>query len=118
MNISGFFAGFVVSFLLVWRLAVVLVAFLPVLIIPGLLYGRTLIGLTKKMHAANLKAATIAEQALYSIRTVYSFVAEQRTLTAYSNALETTVKLLGMAVSLSSSMALRVEESFPLDLLR
>ncbi|CAM6028755.1 unnamed protein product [Sphagnum balticum] len=105
MNISGFFAGFVVSFLLVWRLAVVLVAFLPVLIIPGLLYGRTLIGLTKKMHAANLKAATIAEQALYSIRTVYSFVAEQRTLTAYSNALETTVKLgqqMGMAKGLAT----------------
>jgi ATP-binding cassette subfamily B (MDR/TAP) protein 1 len=57
------------------------------------------------MHAANLKAATIAEQALYSIRTVYSFVAEQRTLTAYSNALETTVKLgqqMGMAKGLAT----------------
>lgn len=83
----------------------VIVAFLPVLMIPGLLYGRALIGLARAMQSATLKAATVAEESLSSIRTVYSFVGEQRTVTAYSHALDLTVKAemkMGLAKGLAT----------------
>jgi len=104
MNTASFVSGFAVAFYLEWRLALVLVAFLPVLMIPGLLYGRALIGLARAMHQATLKAATVAEESLSSIRTVYSFVGEQRTLAAYSNALDLTVKA-GLKMGLAKGLA-------------
>ncbi len=93
MNITGFVAGIIVSLLLVWRLGLIVIAFLPVLLIPGYLYGRSLLGLAKKSHTAYLQASVISEQALSSVRTVYSFVGEQRTSASYSKALEPTVSL-------------------------
>ncbi|RHN42192.1 putative xenobiotic-transporting ATPase [Medicago truncatula] len=50
------------------------------------------------------KAGTIAEQAISSIRTVYSFAGESKTIAAFSNALEGSVKLglkQGLAKGLS-----------------
>lgn len=38
-------------------------------------------------------AGTVAEQAISSIRTVYSYVAEHQTLNKFSNALQTTMEL-------------------------
>lgn len=92
------------AFLLSWRLALVLVAFLPALMIPGFLYVRALSDLARKMHVAYLKAATVAEQALSSIRTVYSFVGERRTLIAYSAAMDATVDV-GLKMGLAKGLA-------------
>lgn len=49
--------------------------------------------IARKTRAEYKKASSIAEQAISSVRTVYSFAGEKKTITAYSAALQHTVKL-------------------------
>ncbi|KAF2316200.1 hypothetical protein GH714_041541 [Hevea brasiliensis] len=93
MNASMFFGCYLVGFLMLWRLAIVGFPFIVILVIPGLMYGRTLMGLARKIREEYNKAGTIAEQAISSIRTVYAFVGESKTIAAYSAALDFSVKL-------------------------
>ncbi|KAF3782416.1 putative multidrug resistance protein [Nymphaea thermarum] len=93
MNVSTFIGSYIAAFVLLWRLALVAFPSVVVLIIPGLMYGRILIGLARKMLEEYNKAAVIAEQAISSIRTVYSFVGESRTMAEFSKALDGSVKL-------------------------
>ena len=50
------------------------------LIVLGLLYGRTQTTLANTMHAQYSKSSMIAEQDLSTIKTVYSFVGEQKAM--------------------------------------
>ncbi|EEF44966.1 multidrug resistance protein 1, 2, putative [Ricinus communis] len=105
MNASMFFGCYLVGFLLLWRLAIVGFPFIILLVIPGLMYGRTLMGLARKMREEYNKAGTIAEQAISSIRTVYAFVGESKIISAYSSALECSVKL-GLKQGLAKGLAI------------
>ena len=67
--------------------------FVILLIIPGVMYGRIVVGTSGKLNEAYNIAGNIAEQALSSIRTVFAFVGEERTMTKFSDALNVTVKL-------------------------
>lgn len=89
---------------MVWRVAVILVAFSPLLIIPGLIYGRTLTTLARRMQATYSVSATIAEQAISSIRTVYSFVGEDKTKKRYSESLDFSVRM-GVKMGLAKGLA-------------
>lgn len=62
-------------------------------IVPGLLFGKLMIGVIMKMIESYGVAGGIAEQAVSSIRTVYSYVAEHETLIRFSNALQKTMEL-------------------------
>lgn len=104
MNASIFLGAYVAAFLMLWRLAIVGLPFALLLIIPGLMYGRTLTGIARKMRVEYNKADAITEQAISSIRTVYSFVAEKRIVSDYSAALEGTVKL-GLKQGLAKGLA-------------
>ena len=75
------------------------------LIVAGLLYGRTLIRIARKTQAEYNKCSIIAEQAVSSIRTVYSFVGESKVLASFSSALEATVKL-GLKQGLAKGIAI------------
>ncbi|CAM6007218.1 unnamed protein product [Sphagnum balticum] len=92
-NMSLFVAGYLLGFLLVWRMALVALPFLPFLLIPGGFYNRAISVLALRMQAAYNKAGTIAEQSVSSVRTVYSFVGEETTVKAYSDSLNQTVEL-------------------------
>ncbi|KAL8124431.1 hypothetical protein AgCh_012176 [Apium graveolens] len=105
MNVASFFGAYVAGFLMLWRLAIVGLPFVVILIIPGLIYGRTLMGIARKMREEYNKAGTIVEQAISSIRTVYSFVGESKTITEYSAALEGTVDL-GLKQGLAKGLAI------------
>eukprot|EP01018_Ginkgo_biloba_P022662 Gb_23626 [translate_table: standard] len=105
MNASTFLGSYFAAFYLSWRLAVVAFPFVILLIIPGIMYGRILIGLARKIHAEYNKAGNVAEQALSSIRTVFSFVGEQRTMAKFSAALDGSVKL-GLKQALAKGMAI------------
>ncbi|WCJ20878.1 ABC transporter family protein [Euphorbia peplus] len=105
MNISLFVGCYLVAFLLAWRLAIVGSPFVVLLVIPGLMYGRTLMVLARKTRDEYNKAGTIAEQAISSIRTVYAFVGETKTISAYSAALEFSVKL-GLRQGLAKGLAI------------
>jgi len=93
MNISNFIGGYIVAFALLWRLAIVGFPFVVLLVIPGFMYGRVSMGLARKIREEYNQAGTIAEKAISSIRTVYSFVGESKTIDAFSEALEGSVKL-------------------------
>lgn len=75
------------------------------LVVPGLLYGRTLLGIARKMRAEYGKAEMIAEQAVSSIRTVYAFVGEKKTISEFSVALQGSVKL-GLRQGLAKGLAI------------
>lgn len=79
--------------------------FVLLLVIPGLIYGKTMMGLARKIREESNKAGTIAEQAISSIRTVYSFVGESKTLDAFSNALQGSLKL-GLRQGLTKGLAI------------
>ncbi|KAK6155142.1 hypothetical protein DH2020_009390 [Rehmannia glutinosa] len=105
MNLSISFGSYVVAFMLSWRLAIVGFPFIVLLVVPGLMYGRSLMGIARKIRDEYNKAGVIVEQALSSVRTVYSFVGESKTIAAYSAALEGTLKL-GMRQGLAKGLAI------------
>ncbi|KAG9450636.1 hypothetical protein H6P81_010601 [Aristolochia fimbriata] len=104
MNASTFFGSYIVSFILLWRLALVAFPFVILLIIPGLMYGRILMGLARKLREEYNRAGTVAEQAISSVRTVYSFVGEDKTMSEFSSALHGSVKL-GLKQGLAKGLA-------------
>ncbi|AES74626.1 putative xenobiotic-transporting ATPase [Medicago truncatula] len=105
MNASMFIGSYIVAFTLLWRLAIVGFPFIVLLVIPGFMYRRTSMGLARKISEEYNRAGTIAEQAISSIRTVYSFTGENKTIAAFSNALEGSVKL-GLKQGLAKGFAI------------
>ncbi|XP_057769484.1 ABC transporter B family member 15-like [Salvia miltiorrhiza] len=105
MNLSTFLGSYVAAFIMLWRLAIVGFPFIVLLVIPGLMYGRALMGIARKIRDEYAKANVIAEQALSSVRTVYAFVGESRTIAAYSAALQGTVTL-GLRQGLAKGLAI------------
>ncbi|KAF8031809.1 hypothetical protein BT93_D0888 [Corymbia citriodora subsp. variegata] len=93
MNTSTFIGSYVAAFLLQWRLTLVGFPFVVLLVIPGLIYGRTLMGLARRVAEEYNKAGTVAEQGISFIRTVYAFVGESKTMSDFSAALEGSVEL-------------------------
>ncbi|KAK2998670.1 hypothetical protein RJ639_022794, partial [Escallonia herrerae] len=105
MNMSTFIGAYIVAFVMLWKLAIVGFPFVVFLVIPGLMYGRALIGIARKMRDEYNKAGTVVEQAISSVRTVYSFVGENKTIAEYSAALQGTVKL-GLKQGLAKGLAI------------
>ncbi|PWA34316.1 ABC transporter family protein [Artemisia annua] len=105
MNLVDFAGGYVVAFILLWRLAIVAIPFIMVLVIPGLIYGRVLMSLSRRIREEYNKAGTVAEQAISSVRVVYSFVGEHKTISEYSAALQGTLKL-GLKQGLAKGLAI------------
>jgi ATP-binding cassette subfamily B (MDR/TAP) protein 1 len=93
MQSSSFISGICFATYFSWRLALVAFPTLLLLIIPGLIYGKYLIYLSKSSMKEYGKANAIVQQALSSIKTVYSFTAEKRIMEKYSEILEKTSKL-------------------------
>ncbi|KAG0476230.1 hypothetical protein HPP92_013071 [Vanilla planifolia] len=101
--LSTFLAGLVVGFISAWRLALLSVAVIPGIAFAGGLYAYTLTGLTSKSRESYANAGIVAEQAIAQVRNVYSFAGESKTLKAYSEAIQQTLKLgykAGMAKGL------------------
>ncbi|KAM3696514.1 hypothetical protein ACJW31_06G044500 [Castanea mollissima] len=80
------------AFILSWRLTLAAIPLSITFIVPGLVFGKIMIGLIMKMIQSYGVAGGIAEQAISSIRTVYSYVGEKETLDRFSRALQTTLE--------------------------
>ncbi|CAF2026657.1 unnamed protein product [Brassica napus] len=78
---------------MLWRLAIVGFPFIVLLLIPGLMYGRSLISITRKIRVEYKEAGSIAEQAISLVRTVYAFGSETKLIAKFSAALEGSMKL-------------------------
>ncbi|CAH2045069.1 unnamed protein product [Thlaspi arvense] len=105
MNASAFVASYIVSFIMLWRLTIVGFPFIVLLLIPGLVYGRTLIDVSRKIREEYNEAGSIAEQAISLVRTVYAFGSERMMLSKFSAALQGSVKL-GLKQGLAKGIAL------------
>lgn len=93
MNLSAFVASYIVGFILLWRLAIIGFPFIVLLLIPGLMYGRALISISRKIREEYNEAGSIAEQAISSVRTVYAFGSEKKMIEKFSAALQGSLKL-------------------------
>ncbi|XP_020683761.1 putative multidrug resistance protein isoform X1 [Dendrobium catenatum] len=104
MNIATFIGSYIAGFVLLWRVALIAFPSVLLLIIPGLIYGRVLLTLSRRIQIQYNKAGQIAEQAISSIRTVYSSVSESPTITSFSSALNSSVRL-GLQQGLAKGLA-------------
>ncbi|CAI9089469.1 OLC1v1024049C1 [Oldenlandia corymbosa var. corymbosa] len=104
MHLSTFVGGYAAAFIMSWRLAIVGFPLVVLLVVPGMVYGRVLMGIARNMREDYSKAGVIVEQAISSVRTVYSFVGETKTVAEYSAALEGTFKL-GLRQGLAKGVA-------------
>nr|CAB3484512.1 unnamed protein product [Digitaria exilis] len=93
MHSTAFISGLAFSIYFSWRLALAAAPLVLLLVIPGLIYGKYLLRLSVKSRHEYAKANFLVEQALGSIKTIYSFTAEKRIIQAYTTLLDGTVKL-------------------------
>ncbi|KAJ8444470.1 hypothetical protein Cgig2_024034 [Carnegiea gigantea] len=93
MQLSSFVSGIAFSAYFSWRLSLVAFPTIILLLIPGMIYGKYLLFLSKKSHEEYSKANKIIGEALSSIKTIYSFTAEKTILDRYSLILDRTMKL-------------------------
>ncbi|CAI5484462.1 unnamed protein product [Closterium sp. Yama58-4] len=102
---ATFIAAFIIGFTTLWQLTLVVLAIVPLMAGCGAVYAVAITGVTSKGQQAYAKAGAVAEQAVGQVRSVYSFVAEEKTLMQYRGALERTVRL-GLQGGLFKGMGL------------
>ncbi|KAL4328197.1 hypothetical protein AHAS_Ahas13G0176000 [Arachis hypogaea] len=90
---STFFFCHIFAFVLSWRLTLAAIPLSLMFIVPALMFGKMMLDVTMKMIESYGVAGGIAEQAISSIRTVYSYVGENQTLNKFSCALQKTMEL-------------------------
>ncbi|KAG8365043.1 hypothetical protein BUALT_Bualt18G0061900 [Buddleja alternifolia] len=90
---SSFVFCLIFAFVLSWKLTLAAIPFTLMFIVPGLGFGKMMMDVAMKTIESYAIAGGIAEQAISSIRTVYSYVAENQTLEKFSNALQKTMEL-------------------------
>lgn len=83
-HVFTFIFGYVVGFIKSWKIALAVFAATPVMMSCGLAYKAIYGGLTAKDEASYKRAGSVAQQAISSIRTVLSFVMEDRLADRYA----------------------------------
>ncbi|PIN03579.1 Multidrug/pheromone exporter, ABC superfamily [Handroanthus impetiginosus] len=91
--LSQFFVGFSLGFSLVWQLTLVTLAIVPLIAIAGGAYTIIMTTLSKRGEEAYAEAGKLAEEVFSQVRTVYSFVGEEKAIERYSNSLKNALKL-------------------------
>ncbi|KAF7822863.1 putative multidrug resistance protein [Senna tora] len=92
-HMSTFFFCHIFAFVLSWRLTLAAIPLSVMFIVPALVFGKFMLDVAMKMIESYGVAGGIAEQAISSIRTVYSYVGENQTLNRFSSALEKVMEL-------------------------
>ncbi|KAJ0776993.1 putative ABC-type xenobiotic transporter [Helianthus annuus] len=99
-HLCTFICGYIVGFKESWKVSLVILAVTPVTMFCGIAYKAVYVGLATKEVNSYKKAGGIAEQAISSIRTAFSFVAEQKVADRYDTLLQESIpvgKKLGFA---------------------
>ncbi|KAI7731678.1 hypothetical protein M8C21_005585 [Ambrosia artemisiifolia] len=91
--LSQFFVGFVVGFTSVWQLTLLTLAIVPLIAFAGGAYTMIMSTLSEKSEAAYAESGKIAEENISQVRTVYSFVGENKAIDSYSKSLQNALKL-------------------------
>ncbi|KAJ6684730.1 ATP-BINDING CASSETTE SUB-FAMILY B [Salix purpurea] len=91
--LSQFFIGFAVGFKSVWQLTLLTLAVVPLMAVAGGTYTIIMSTLSEKGEAAYAEAGKVADEAISQIRTVYSFVGEEKAIEEYFQSLKKALKL-------------------------
>ncbi|XP_024526163.1 ABC transporter B family member 20 [Selaginella moellendorffii] len=97
-NMATFVGGLVVGFLNCWQIALLTLATGPLIVVAGAISNIFLHKLAESVQDAYSEAASIAEQAIAYVRTIYAFANETLVKHLYASALQTT---LGYGVQIS-----------------
>ncbi|KZV40022.1 ABC transporter B family member 15-like [Dorcoceras hygrometricum] len=92
-ELSALVFGLVIAFLLSWRLALASLPCALCFIAPGVGFGKIMLNIGMEKKDAYDIAGGIVEQAISSIRTVYSYVGECQTLESFRQALQESMNL-------------------------
>ncbi|XP_022724388.1 ABC transporter B family member 19-like [Durio zibethinus] len=92
-HVFTFICGYAVGFSQSWKVSLVVFAVTPLMMFCGIAYKAVYGGLTAMEEVSYSRAGTIAEQAISSIRTVFSFVAEDNLAARYAELLANSVPL-------------------------
>ncbi|XP_022715337.1 uncharacterized protein LOC111274727 isoform X2 [Durio zibethinus] len=92
-HIFTFICGYAVGFLQSWKVSLVVFSVTPLMMFCGIAYKAIYGGLTAEEEVSYRGAGTLAEQAISSIRTVFSFVAEDNLAARYAELLAKSVPL-------------------------
>ncbi|XP_057975011.1 ABC transporter B family member 13-like isoform X2 [Malania oleifera] len=91
--LSQFFIGFATGFTSVWQLTLLTLAVVPLIAVAGGAYTVIMSTLSEKSEAAYADAGKVAEEVIAQVRTVYSFVGEDKAVKAYSRSLKNALKM-------------------------
>ncbi|KAL5583428.1 hypothetical protein UlMin_015870 [Ulmus minor] len=90
-HVCTFICGYTVGFLRSWKVSLVVFSVIPLMMFCGIAYKAVYVGLASKEEVSYRKAGSVAEQAISSIRTVFSFVAEDHLAERYAEMLAKSV---------------------------
>ncbi|KAL4625266.1 hypothetical protein ACB092_05G013200 [Castanea dentata] len=92
-HIFTFICGYTVGFLRSWKVSLVVFSVIPLMMFCGIAYKAIYVGLAAKEEVSYRKAGSVVEQTISSIRTVLSFVAEDKLTARYAELLTKSMPL-------------------------
>mmetsp|Transcript_104268 Transcript_104268/g.185314 ORF Transcript_104268/g.185314 Transcript_104268/m.185314 type:complete len:1286 (-) Transcript_104268:252-4109(-) len=88
MSASGVVIGLIVAFTLSWEVSLLMLVTFPLMGFGALIMAKAMQDMQQETQGAYAKAAEMADEVLFAIRTVVSFSGEARELTRYTAATE------------------------------
>ncbi|CAE7377871.1 PGY2 [Symbiodinium natans] len=88
MSFSGLVIGLTVGFILSWQIALLMLATLPLMAGGAVIMSSAVLDFVQEAQGPYEKAATLADEMLFAIRTVVAFGGEAREIRRYSAAVE------------------------------
>jgi len=88
MSASGVVIGLIVAFTLSWEVSLLMLVTFPLMGFGALIMAKAMLDMTQETQGAYAKAAEMADEVLFAIRTVVSFGGEARELSRYTAAAE------------------------------
>ncbi|KAJ6429083.1 hypothetical protein OIU84_020676 [Salix udensis] len=104
-NMATFFSGLVIGFVNCWQIALITLATGPFIVAAGGISNIFLHRLAESIQDAYAEAASIAEQAVSYIRTLYAFTNETLAKYSYATSLQATLRY-GILISLVQGLGL------------
>ncbi|KAJ9160057.1 hypothetical protein P3X46_025493 [Hevea brasiliensis] len=104
-NMATFFSGLVIGFINCWQIALITLATGPFIVAAGGVSNIFLHRLAESIQDAYAEAASVAEQAVSYIRTLYAFTNETLAKYSYATSLQATLRY-GILISLVQGLGL------------
>ncbi|KAL3650141.1 ABC transporter B member 20 [Castilleja foliolosa] len=104
-NMATFFSGLIFGFVNCWQIALITLASGPLIVAAGGISNIFLHRLAENIQDAYAEAASIAEQAVSYVRTLYSFTNETLAKYSYATSLQATLRY-GILISLVQGLGL------------